>query len=478
MKTLLFNAHIYAHPDDTALLINDARIEKTGTLETLQNESDECVDAKGAWIYPGFHDSHLHLIMTGQALSCAPLQNARSMKDIQTLVQEQIDKSERVVHGMGWNQEDLNEKRMPTRTDLDAVSADIPIVIERSCTHILTANSAAMQKAGCWKEDGIFSEDDCLPFMKLLEENEEEQLNAAVDHCLEKGLTAVQPADLKSGNWRRRLPLYKKASEKIRIHHQVNITDPKEMREFMGAFEAYRTPTHTYGPFKGFADGALGGRTAWMQEDYADDPGNRGIRTMDEAAMDAFVRSCKELDRPVVFHAIGDQAIRQILDVFARYQDAENTLRWGILHVQITDADLVQRLIDQHICVYAQPVFWKADQAVVESRVGKEKAATSYAFGTLKRGTHLSMGTDCPIEDCDVFENAYWALHMPHALTMDEIRSAVTEESAYMSHQENELGKIEPGFLADLTFLDQEWTETSRPEVLGTMVNGKLNTKF
>lgn len=55
MKTLLFNAHIYAHPDDTALLINDARIEKTGTLETLQNESDECVDAKGAWIYPGFH---------------------------------------------------------------------------------------------------------------------------------------------------------------------------------------------------------------------------------------------------------------------------------------------------------------------------------------------------------------------------------------------------------------------------------------
>lgn len=68
---------------------------------------------------------------------------------------------------------------------------------------------------------------------------------------------------------------------------------------------------------------------------------------------------------------------------------------------------LVQRLIDQHICVYAQPVFWKADQAVVESRVGKEKAATSYAFGTLKRGTHLSMGTDCPIEDCDVFENAY-----------------------------------------------------------------------
>lgn len=70
--------------------------------------------------------------------------------------------------------------------------------------------------------------------MKLLEENEEEQLNAAVDHCLEKGLTAVQPADLKSGNWRRRLPLYKKASEKIRIHHQVNINDPKEMREVHG----------------------------------------------------------------------------------------------------------------------------------------------------------------------------------------------------------------------------------------------------
>lgn len=87
------------------------------------------------------------------------------MKDIQTLVQEQIDKSERIVHGMGWNQEDLNEKRMPTRTDLDAVSADIPIVIERSCTHILTANSAADAKSRLLERRRHFQRGRLPPFL-------------------------------------------------------------------------------------------------------------------------------------------------------------------------------------------------------------------------------------------------------------------------------------------------------------------------
>lgn len=477
MKTALIHAHIYLHPDADALLIEDERIAAFGNTEDIAAQADEVIDVKETWIYPGLHDSHLHLAMTGQALACADLSKAESIADIQKLLKKEIQKGG-TVHGMGWNQENLSEKRMPTRVDIDAVSSDIPIVIERSCTHILSANTAAMQQAGLWHEDGIFSEDDCLPFMPLLEANEEGEIEQAVEHCLDCGLSCVQIADLKSGNWRRRLPIYQRLSKKIRIHHQVNITDPDEMKEFLEAFEQYKTPTHTIGPFKGFADGALGGRTAWMQDDYADDPGNRGICTMEYEEMDRFVKTCQGLNRPVIFHAIGDAAIRQILDIFEKYQDDQNTGRWGILHVQITDEDLLARLGNQKILIYAQPVFWKADQNVVEARVGKKKAQSSYAFGTLYRKTHLSMGTDCPIEDCNPIENAKWARALPDALVPEEIIRAYTIESAYSAGMEQELGRIEPGYLADLTFFDQAWTTENSPQVMNVMVNGQLRYPF
>lgn len=477
MKTAYLNTHIFNHYDANAFLVEDDRIAAIGNSEQIADMADEVIDLHGLHTYPGFHDSHMHLIMTGQALTCASLGDAKNIADIQQRLKAELTDSS-VVHGMGWNQETLEEKRMPVRADLDEVSADVPIVIERACTHILTANSAAMKHVGVWHEDGIFAEDDCIPFMKLLEENEESQIVKAVDHCLERGLTCVQPADLKSGIWKRRLPLYKEQSNRIRIHHQINTTDPEEMKEFLEAFKDYETPTHTIGAFKGFADGALGGRTAWMQEDYHDDPGNRGQCTMDAKAMDEFVRTCKELGRPCIFHAIGDQAIKQIMDTYDKYMDEGNPLRWGIIHVQITDQKLLDRMIAKKVLIYAQPVFWKADGPVVASRVGKEKAATSYAFGTLYRGTHLSMGTDCPIEDCNVFENGMWALRLPDAMRFDEVIDACTMQGAYSEGKEEELGKIAEGFLADLTFLDEMWMPSGFPKVVNTMVAGKLTHPF
>lgn len=483
MDRLFYNANIYSHPEADSILISDNRIVQIGKYEQLKNDmsdSDcaEMTDLEGIWIYPGFHDSHLHLVMTGQALNCANLSQASSIAEIQELLRDQKGS---VIHGMGWNQENLNEKRMPERADLDEVSQTRPIVIERSCTHILAANTAAMKKAGVYHEDGIFREDECSVFMPMLEENESELIESAVEHCLKKGITCVQPADLKDTNYLRRLPLYKNASEKIRIHHQINLTDRKEIEKLLKIIPDYQTDTHTFGPFKGFADGSLGGRTAWMKEDYHDDPGSRGICTMSREKMDEFVKTCRDLDQQVVFHAIGDQAIQQILEVYEKYQDPGNSLRWGILHVQITDEEILRRFRDQHILAFLQPVFWKADQPILISRVGEKKAETSYAFGRLNRDTAVMLGTDCPIEDCDVFQNMFYAMNSQDPLSLQEAVKCYTENAAYSAFMEDRLGKLEPGYLADLTFLDRELTDPSqenRPEVVNTMVNGKLSHPF
>lgn len=472
MKTLIENVILQGRP--VRILLEEDRIQAVldagEALPAGWPDAASRIDACGTHVYPGFHDSHCHLLMTGQSLLDADLTGCRSIPEIQALLSRQPGP---VIHGMGWNQEVLAEGRMPEARDLDAVSTEKPIIIERSCTHILSANTKAMELAGMKNASGIFAEDDCRPFIALLEGNEAAQVQRAVDHFLASGVTAVQLADLKEHNWRRLLPVYAEAAERIRIHHQVNITDPGEMRAFRDAFAAYRSPTHTFGPFKGFADGALGGRTAFMKHDYADDPGNRGICTMGREEMEAFIKAANGLGHPAIFHAIGDAAIQQVIDSFKAAGDPG--LRNGIIHVQITDEDMLRQINDGNLQAYVQPVFKKADLPILQDRVAGALARSSYAFDCLDR---ISLGTDSPIEDCSPMQNLAYAICKPHALSLEQALQAYTQGSAWSAGLENDLGKIAPGYLADLVFLDGPIIEGNWPAVANTMVDGRLSHPF
>lgn len=193
------------------ILVDGNRIAALGTpamIRSMAGPDARILDVQKSMALPGFNDSHMHLRMTGQMLTGCRLDTAGSITEIQSILRSC---HEPFVHGMGWDQENLLEKRMPERRDLDAVNPDIPIVCERYCTHILTANTAAMKLAGVWREDGIFQEAACEPLLEALDSQAARHIQAGVDHCLARGLTTVQIADLKTGNWRKLLPLYRDA---------------------------------------------------------------------------------------------------------------------------------------------------------------------------------------------------------------------------------------------------------------------------
>ena len=194
----------------------------------------------------------------------------------------------------------------------------------------------------------------------------------------------------------------------------------------------------------------------------------------------------------VAIHGIGDRCIEQILDTYETVlrEAPRADHRHGIVHCQITRPGQLREMQEMDIMAYIQPVFIKADQHIVEDRVGSELTASSYAWRTMADlGIHLGGGSDCPVEPFDILPNMYYAVtcrepgavrpwHPEKALTMNEAIRAFTTEGAYASFSEDRLGQLTPGFKADFTVLDRDVTALPpgsllEARVLMTFVDGK-----
>lgn len=509
MTTAILNAHIYLSRDTfaEALLVNDdGFIEAVGTdaeIRSAMPEGTTVCDAQGRTIVPGFNDSHMHLMMKGEMLEAIQLLGATSIADVQARCREYIASRRpapgTVLHGMGWNQDYFAEDghRLLTRDDLDAVTTDYPLILERACGHILTCNSAALELAGLTPESvppeggaydhdesgrltGVVRENACYPVLALRRERTDAELDrvirTAMAHASANGVTSVQTMDLRPATWEHTLAAYDRvqsANPTVRVYHQVNFMEPEGFARFLGA--GHRTGEgnawNRIGPLKMFVDGSLGARTALMRRPYHDDPSTCGIATLTPEQLRTMVSLAVENRCQVAVHAIGDGAIERVLDAYEAVGGEDgNPLRLGVVHVQITDLPLLERFAKQGILAYVQPIFLHYDISIVRDRVGDELAKTSYAFNTMRRlGIHASYGTDCPVEDLNPLECICCAVtrrnlrgepeegfEMNEAVDVSAAVDAYTTESAYVSFEENVKGRLLPGFYADLAVLTDD----------------------
>lgn len=250
------------------------------------------------------------------------------------------------------------------------------------------------------------------------------------------------------------------------------------------------------GPIKILADGSLGARSAAMRNPYVDAPDTSGILIHEGDALKKMVGIAHNAGYSVIIHCIGDKAIELATESFysARKDNPNESLRHGIVHCQITDEDLLNRIKELNLLVYAQPIFLDYDLHIVEDRVGKELSSTSYNFGKLvKDGVHLSMGTDSPVEKFDPIPNIYCAVtrkdkngqmtegfYPEQCMTVEESIRAYTYESAYCSYEENVKGRIKQGYYADLVVLSDNIFEINPDNLLNvevemTIVDGLIS---
>ena len=150
---LLKNGKIYIERGVFArdLRTEDGIIAEVGDLEAVPGE--EIIDLEGRTVVPGFNDSHLHLIMNGYNLNQPDLKSARSVDDLiekcRPFIRENPGTVRNGMFASGWNQDLFEEdRRIPTRQDMDRISTEIPVVLRRTCAHIACANTLAVKMLG------------------------------------------------------------------------------------------------------------------------------------------------------------------------------------------------------------------------------------------------------------------------------------------------------------------------------------------
>ncbi|MFH5837214.1 amidohydrolase [Proteiniclasticum sp. C24MP] len=527
MKLLLKKGKIYQERNvfTDALYIENGYILSAGRNALLHEPAlspSEIMDLEGKTVVPGFNDAHLHFYQAGLALSTVNLYGSTSIEEMirrSISFLENHGETLKTLSGRGFNQDYFEEKRLPLRSDLDRISETIPIVFTRTCSHLAVVNSAALKKLDLsmplphieggqidvdtdGAPNGIFREN-AIRLLDVLYEEESvdsalHHIRAAAEKALSYGLTSVQVNDIWLENPESEVveEAYRRFAEEnpsIRVYHQVYAKDlPALEKRLKSGFDRSESPFLRYGLLKMFADGSLGARTAYLRKPYADDPSTRGIPTMSQDLLESMIRKAEDNGIQTAIHVIGDGALERVLDAYEKViQDNRN--RHGLIHVQITDPDLLDRIRKLNLMVYAQPIFLHYDLHIVEDRVGKTLAATSYAFATMEKlGIKVAYSSDAPIENFHVMENLHCAVNrqdltlfpekgynMKEAVDRFTALDNITVNSAYMSHEENRKGRLLPGYYADLVVLKEPYFDVDKDRIKDiqvdmTMVNGQI----
>ncbi len=304
----------------------------------------------------------------------------------------------------------------------------------------------------------------------------EQAILQAQPRLLQMGLTGVHDFD------RRRCfsalqHLHQQGQLRLRVTKSIPLEDLPQAAQ-LGLRSGFGDDTLRIGAVKGFADGALGPHTAAMFSAYEDEPQNTGILMLDAEELYEQGRAAVDSGLSLAIHAIGDRAVHEVLQAFSQlraYEAAQQPgstkqLRHRIEHVQVIHPADQARLGELGVIASMQPIHATSDMVMADKFWGK-RAAFAYAWRTqLDHGAMLVFGSDAPVES----PNPFWGLHAAvtrrradgspgqegwypeQRLQLSEALHGFTTGPAYASGVEQRIGRLAPGYLADLLVLDRD----------------------
>ena len=534
-----FSGCARSEPEETAsLVITDARVwtgvearpwaeavasrgeeilavGSAGSIAPYIGGETEVISIPGSMLVPGFIDSHLHFIDGGSALASVQLRDAATPEEFTRRIAEYvrvIDPGEWITGG-AWDHENWGGA-LPRRDWIDEVTPENPVWVYRLDGHMALANSVALELAGVDARtpdiDGgeIVRDAGGLP-TGLLKDNAmsfvnnavppstearlDREVQAAMRYVASKGVTSVHDmANFES------LAAYRRAKNRgemtTRIYSVVPLDQWQRLRDTV-ASDGTGDEWLRIGGLKGFMDGSLGSHTAAFFEPYSDAPDDRGFLVNDPDDLRKWIEGADDAGLHVIVHAIGDRAIRDLLDIYREVADQHGPRdrRFRIEHAQHIHPDDIPRFASQAVIAAMQPYHAIDDGRWAEKVIGAERAQTTYAFRSLIRGgAHVAFGSDWYVAPATPLEAIYAAVTRrtldgqhpegwvpEQKITVEEALRAYTWEAAYASFEEDIKGTLQPGMLADFVLVDRDLTaippeEIRDARVLRTVVGGKI----
>ncbi|RIK31600.1 MAG: amidohydrolase [Anaerolineae bacterium] len=535
---LLHNARIItqnpAQPTASALLIDRERILAVGDVNTLFNHYPRAKGQNlgGRVIVPGLTDAHLHLKQYGlglQKIDCEVDTKEECLRRVAERVK--TAKPGEWILGHGWNQNEWSpspagrgargEGESPTSAwpnalELDSIAPNNPVYLTAKSLHAAWANTNALKLAnitastpdpqnGQIQRDahgvatGILLE----TAMELVSRVLPEPTSAEITDAIEKaqpilwkmGLTGIHDFDRRD-SFMALQKLHAEHKLKLRVLKNLPVELLDEIHA-LGLRGAFGDDMLRIGNVKAFMDGALGPHTAAMFQPYVGEENNRGILNMDGEELFEHGRKAAQVGLGMTVHAIGDRANHEVLNAYEQLRNYEKenhlpALRHRIEHVQVIHPDDAPRLAQLNVVASMQPIHATSDMFMADQFWG-ERAKLSYAWKTqLDFGARLAFGSDAPVES----PNPFWGLHAAitrrradgspsldgwraeQKVSAADAFAGYTLGAAYAATMEDRLGKLAPGFLADLIVLEKDPFTCNADELLAlessaTMVNGE-----
>lgn len=533
---LIRNARILtqdaSRPTATSLLIHDGKILDVDPDAGLCGHALWTIDAAGTTIVPGFNDVHAHSVWFGLGLMEANAGAAANLDGLYQIIAEaaaETPPGEWVV-ASGYSPLLLGGQQ-PDRERLDAAAGGRPVWIKHSSGHACTLNGVALELVAAQADlsapiegGAVVMGEDGLP-TGLLEENAmrlvqdillpypletiERALDLATSHYLSEGITSVTDAGI-AGGWigysPREFAAYQNARDKgmlsVRMQpmlvmdalHDVpgHADDPASIGLDAGIRTGLGDDWLRLGPVKIFSDGSLLGSTAYMTEEYVGCTHNHGYLQMDADQLRESALSAYRAGWAIAMHAIGDHAIDHAIDIITEAQEkfGANTQPNRIEHGGVVRPDQLDRIARAGIVLVPQPHFITEFGDGMARLLGPKRTSWSYpAKSLLKRGVTLPGSSDRPVSNgrpLDVMQSFVERLtpsgdvYGPdERITAAQALAAYTTGSAAATGTGHIKGRLAPGYLADLVFLDQDPTAVdpsniSATRVLATMVGGQI----
>jgi predicted amidohydrolase YtcJ len=444
------------------------------------------IDLKGGFAYPGFTDSHAHLLGIGLREVTLDLAPVPSLKELQAALAAYAKAHPSgPITGRGWIETHWPEKRFPTRFDIDAVVSDRPVFLERADGHAAVVNSAALKLGGIVRSTanpaGGRIERDAKgeatgmlidAAMSLVEDEMPEPtaefrraaLKRGVARVASMGWTGIHNMSVSADELAMQMELATAGALPIRIDNYLD-ADAGDQVLKSGPYQDATGRVRVRG-VKLYVDGALGSRGAALLAPYSDAK-TSGLILLQQRDMLSYLARAKTSGAQIAVHAIGDRGNRLVLDAFAKTFGARGgrELRWRIEHAQVVAPQDLPRFAKLGVVASMQPSHAISDLYFAPARLGPMRLKGAYAWKSLlASGATIVGGSDAPVEKGEALEEFYAAIyrhdrkghagddwHLEEAVGRNEALAMFTSAPAYTVFHEREVGTLSIGKQADIS---------------------------